>query len=203
MDQIFRLLVISLFLLFWTIRFYHVKKSPFARKSRKERYESIREGGVIMSFFIFVFFWLYVGWTVLYMLGLPWIDWSYVPLPFEWRIVGLLLLLTSILLVHWAHSTLSTSFSAALEVGEEHKLVTSGPYSRVRHPIYTANTLLNIGIIMMSQNWMLALLFVIALPFTYYRIFEEEAMMRQEHGDAYTDYMRYTGRLIPSLRRRG
>ena len=156
-----------------------------------------------MSFFIFVFFWLYVGWTVLYMLDLSWIDWSYIPLPFELRIVGLLLLLASIPLVHWAHSTLNTSFSAALEVGEEHKLVTSGPYSRIRHPIYTANTLLNVGIILMSQNWMLALLFIIALPFTYYRIFEEEAMMREEHGDAYTEYMKHTGRLIPSLRRKG
>ncbi|KAG2348969.1 ICMT-domain-containing protein [Suillus weaverae] len=54
-------------------------------------------------------------------------------------------------------STLGTLWSFQLSIRKEHKLVTSGPYSIVRHPSYTGLLLQNIGIIVMygSQgSWM-------------------------------------------------
>lgn len=54
-------------------------------------------------------------------------------------------------------STLGKLWSFQLSVRKEHKLVTNGPYSIVRHPSYTGLLLQNIGIIVMygSQgSWM-------------------------------------------------
>ncbi|KAG1783273.1 hypothetical protein EV702DRAFT_1019588 [Suillus placidus] len=53
--------------------------------------------------------------------------------------------------------TLGTLWSFQLSIRKEHKLVTSGPYSIVRHPSYTGLLLQNIGIIVMygtQGSWM-------------------------------------------------
>ncbi|KAG2117170.1 Isoprenylcysteine carboxyl methyltransferase family-domain-containing protein [Suillus discolor] len=54
-------------------------------------------------------------------------------------------------------STLGKFWSFQLSVRKEHKLVTSGPYSVVRHPSYTGSLLQSVGIIVMygsPGSWM-------------------------------------------------
>jgi protein-S-isoprenylcysteine O-methyltransferase Ste14 len=57
----------------------------------------------------------------------------------------------------YCSSTLGESRSFALSIRKEHRLVTSGPYSVVRHPSYTAYILQYVGMVVMygSQgSWM-------------------------------------------------
>ncbi|KAG1733697.1 hypothetical protein EDB19DRAFT_1207587 [Suillus lakei] len=53
--------------------------------------------------------------------------------------------------------TLGELWNAQLKIRKEHRLVTSGPYSVVHHPSYTAYLLQNVGIIVMygsPGSWM-------------------------------------------------
>src|SRR5687768_2634489 len=49
---------------------------------------------------------------------------------------GSILWLSSILLYIWSRNTLNTQFNSSVVIYEDHKLITSGPYSISRHPIY-------------------------------------------------------------------
>jgi len=77
-------------------------------------------------------------------------------------------------------------------------VVTEGPYARIRHPIYTANQLVLLGLTVMTGScWMLANL--VALWWFYRRSArDEEARLLQEHLE-YAPYYRRTGRFLPRL----
>jgi len=45
----------------------------------------------------------------------------------------------------WSRKTLGTEWSRDVELKQGHKLVERGPYSLMRHPIYTAHLLLGLG----------------------------------------------------------
>ncbi|KAG1787099.1 uncharacterized protein HD556DRAFT_1504022 [Suillus plorans] len=54
-------------------------------------------------------------------------------------------------------STLGKFWSFWLSIKEEHRIVTNGPYSIVRHPSYTGVLLQNVGLVMMhgsERSWM-------------------------------------------------
>jgi protein-S-isoprenylcysteine O-methyltransferase Ste14 len=179
---------------------YHTKKTPFARKSRKERLEDIRREGLPSAILLLGMFWIQMIVALFYVLDVQLISWSYFLLPLEIRVLGVILGAMSILYVLWVHRTLANSYSATLEVYEGHQLVTSGPYARVRHPLYSAHTLFNAGMVLVSANWILLLFMLIGLPFTYWRLSKEEAMLIEQFGDQYREYIKRTGRLFPKLR---
>ncbi|KAG1733704.1 hypothetical protein EDB19DRAFT_1911422 [Suillus lakei] len=72
-------------------------------------------------------------------------------------IAGSLAIMVGSALRLYCMSTLGKHWSFQLSIRKEHRLVTSGPYSIVRHPSYTGLLLQNIGIVAMygSQgSWM-------------------------------------------------
>ncbi|MFQ5832083.1 MAG: isoprenylcysteine carboxylmethyltransferase family protein [Candidatus Thorarchaeota archaeon] len=168
-------------------------------RSRRERFEAITERGRISGIFLTVFFWLFVIVVALYLIDSPWITWSYLILPVEVRWIGFGFGVVAVPLVWWAHRTLGEYFSYALEVKGGHRLVTSGPYSRVRHPVYTFHILFSAGMALLAANWLLLLFWVISIPVAYQRMLTEEKMMIDRFGDEYIDYMKQTGRLVPRM----
>ncbi|UCH05804.1 MAG: isoprenylcysteine carboxylmethyltransferase family protein, partial [Candidatus Thorarchaeota archaeon] len=151
------------------------------------------------GYFLLALFWFFVIVVVLYLIDSPWIAWSYFVIPIWARWAGLVLGIVAVPLVWWAHRTLGESFSYALEVKEEQRLITSGPYAKVRHPVYTSHVLFNFGLALVASNWIFLLIWAVGIPFTYHRMFSEEKMMIQEFGDEYVTYMKQTGRLFPRL----
>ena len=99
-----------------------------------------------------------------------------------------------------AHTDLGRNWSPTLEMHREHTIVTNGVYSYVRHPMYSA---LVIGVIaqpLLIHNWIAGGMIVVAfLTMLVLRIPKEEAMLLEEFGDEYREYMGRTGRLIPKL----
>ena len=79
-------------------------------------------------------------------------------------------------------------------------LVTTGIYSRVRHPMYLSNILLAIGWAMLFRG-IHALLCVPIWTFCYViLIFFEEKGLAEEHGEEYREYRRKVRcRLVPYL----
>lgn len=52
-----------------------------------------------------------------------------------------------------SHADLGGMWSAHLEVRKEHRLITHGIYSRIRHPMYSAIFLITLAQAMVLTNW--------------------------------------------------
>jgi len=124
-------------------------------------------------------------------------------LPFEtWlRWIGVGLAIGSFPLFAWAIHALGEQFSPRLQTKEKHKLVTSGPYCWIRHPMYTAEFVFYFGLAAEAANGVVALAMLIGPALLYARVTKEEAMLIERFGDEYRAYMQRTGRFIPRLRR--
>ena len=80
-----------------------------------------------------------------------------------------------------------------------HTLITSGPYSVVRHPIYTGILFGMVGsALVLGTNTSLIVIFLTILVVGI-RIHQEEGLMRDKFGDEYRDYQRRVKTIIPWL----
>ena len=87
----------------------------------------------------------------------------------------------------------------ALTVHADHELVETGPYQRVRHPLYTATIGVFVGIGAVLGNWISLALAGLPTLALVHRIHVEEDMLVKAIG---TDYLRYrerTARLVPGV----
>ncbi|MES0200033.1 isoprenylcysteine carboxylmethyltransferase family protein [Mesorhizobium sp. M0011] len=78
------------------------------------------------------------------------------------------------------------------------KLVTSGPYSIVRHPLYVCEAIFVSGVIISHFSALMVALGVLQFLLQYRRAKNEEAILRQTFPE-YHAYERTTPMLIPSL----
>ena len=77
-------------------------------------------------------------------------------------------------------------------------LVTSGPYRLVRHPLYLAEELAVIGVLLQFVWWAALVFFAAHLAFQLRRMLYEEDILGRTFPE-YADYARRTARLIPGL----
>jgi protein-S-isoprenylcysteine O-methyltransferase Ste14 len=99
--------------------------------------------------------------------------------------------------VQWV---LGKNFSPVLHVREEHTLVTEGPYRWVRHPMYTTMFVFGGGLLLLTANWIIGgPMLVAAVAVVLLRVDREEAVMIEQFGDEYREYMEHTGRFLPRL----
>jgi protein-S-isoprenylcysteine O-methyltransferase Ste14 len=87
--------------------------------------------------------------------------------------------------------------SATIEIAEGQRLITTGPYSIVRHPMYASGVLYVVGTpLALGSYWgLLAVAFM--LPFLLWRLVDEERLLARELPGytAYQQKVRY--RLVP------
>ena len=85
-------------------------------------------------------------------------------------------------------------------VSDDQRLVDSGVYKFIRHPIYSGVILELLGFGVALSNWLSILLLLLPnLASLAYRIFVEEKVLEKHFGDDYLAYERRTKRLIPGL----
>lgn len=83
-------------------------------------------------------------------------------------------------------------------MAEARRLVTSGVYGLVRHPLYLAEELAVIGIFMQFCSFWTALLLVVQIVFQLRRMHNEEAVLAETFPE-YAAYKAKTARLIPGV----
>ncbi|HKJ68918.1 MAG TPA: isoprenylcysteine carboxylmethyltransferase family protein, partial [bacterium] len=113
------------------------------------------------------------------------------------RYPGLLLFAAGLLLMHWAENILGKQFSVYVRIRDDHQLVTGGVYRYLRHPRYLGIILFNAGISLIFRSWFALLLVAVLTLVLIWRIWEEEALMREEFGTDWDVYVHKSGRLIP------
>lgn len=112
--------------------------------------------------------------------------------------VGLAMFLAGLALAVWARVYLGRNWGMPMTQKDNPELITTGPYRRVRHPIYTGIILAMIGTtIAITVFWLIA----VALLGGYfiYSAFMEERFMAQTFPDSYPGYKRSTKMLIPFI----
>jgi len=114
-------------------------------------------------------------------------------------IVGVAFLLAGLGLYAVARRTLGGFFSEAVRITPEHKLITSGPYRLVRHPIYVGGILYGLSIPMIANSLYGFVIMLVPIPVVFYRIRFEEKILVSRFGQEYLEYARKTKKLIPYL----
>ena len=148
----------------------------------------IRIGGLIL--------WLS---PLVYLINPAWMAWSKLGLPEGVRWLGVVLGVLCIAGIYWLFSSIGSGITPTSATRKEHKLVTSGPYRWVRHPLYTVGTSLFIALGLIADNWFIILLGVLAFIAMASRAPKEEANLIEKFGDEYREYMKRTGRYFPKL----
>lgn len=119
----------------------------------------------------------------------------------EWAIaLGTLVYVFALWLFRIAHKGLGRNWSVTLQIREQHKLVRTGLYSVVRHPMYTSFLLMGIGQALLLPNWVAGLSGVAGFAVLFFlRVDKEERMMLEAFGPEYRSYMTKTKKILPYL----
>jgi len=144
-------------------------------------------------------FFLLMAFLAMYLIGLAWIDAFTFPLPAWLRWAGFALGLLSAAFWTWTQVTLDTQWSAQLQLTRGHHLVTSGPYARIRHPLYSAMLGWVAALALLTANWIFVGLAALSIAGLVGRVPKEEKMMLEAFGAEYQAYMQRTGRFFPRL----
>jgi len=116
--------------------------------------------------------------------------------------VGAVLTIAGLSLSLWSFYAFPTMSSGHYILSEQ-RVITYGPYRWVRHPAYLAVLLLWAGLSLAFASrvaLLLTILFVIPILLLYVR--SEEEMMMENLPEAYGEYRKRVGMLIPCWRRR-
>jgi protein-S-isoprenylcysteine O-methyltransferase Ste14 len=122
------------------------------------------------------------------------------PVPATVRLLGTALGLASVALLWWTHHTLGANYDPLLHTDPELQLVTTGPYARVRHPMYTALLGVAVATALTTANLGPGLSWIGGIGFVVYRrLGPEEALLERRFGERYRAWARRTGRLLPKV----
>ena len=125
--------------------------------------------------------------------------WSSVPLPGWLRWTGVAIGAIAGTLLTWTLRHLGKNLTDTVVTRREHTLVTTGPYAWVRHPFYTTTALAVLANSLATANWFVLAAGGLAFALIVIRCRTEEANLIARFGDAYSAYMRQTGRFVPRL----
>jgi len=128
-----------------------------------------------------------------------WRAWSFVPNTDITGAIGLVLVSLGIAFAIWARLQLAGNWSSAVTVKEGHTLICRGPYTIVRHPIYSGLLLALLGVALIIGE-VRGLLGVGILFLSFWlKSRVEERFMLEQFGAGYRQYQQHVKALIPHV----
>ena len=112
-------------------------------------------------------------------------------------IVGVLALVGGYGGTLWCYAAMGRQWRIGIDLGERNPLVTRAPYNKVRHPIYSFQVVMLIGVIALLPALLPLLLLVIHLICVLIKASDEERYLLQVHGNEYRRYLERSGMLWP------
>jgi protein-S-isoprenylcysteine O-methyltransferase Ste14 len=115
-------------------------------------------------------------------------------------VTGVALTWAGIALALWARWHLGQYWSARITIKEDHKLIRTGPYARLRHPIYSGLDLAVIGSALAIDRWRCVAGVCLIILGYWIKARREEAMLNAQFGADFQEHCRHTGFLLPRLK---
>ncbi|MDH4410940.1 MAG: isoprenylcysteine carboxylmethyltransferase family protein [Verrucomicrobiales bacterium] len=150
---------------------------------------------------------LWVGWTTVvlcWILQPLWVrvtgSWDGVPAalvgPAAWG-AGVILIVVGYASTLWCYAAMGAAWRIGIDQKGTSKLVQSGPYRRIRHPIYGFQMTMLIGAALLLPTWISFAILVIHYVCATIKASDEEKHLTGVFGSEYRDYMKRTGRFLP------
>jgi protein-S-isoprenylcysteine O-methyltransferase len=113
---------------------------------------------------------------------------------------GVALIWAGIVFRLWAVQTLGRFFRVTVTVQDDHRLVDTGPYRKLRNPSYTGALVTMAGVGLAIGNWLsIAAMTLIPILGFFWRIRVEEASLAARFGKDYEAYRSRRWALVPPL----
>jgi protein-S-isoprenylcysteine O-methyltransferase Ste14 len=128
--------------------------------------------------------------------------------PLGWRVLpggpgtflaGVAILVTGLAFTVWARVHLGRYWSGALTLKKGHRLIRTGPYELVRHPIYSGLIAALVGTAVSLGELRGALALVLAAAAYLRKIGIEERALAREFGDEHARYREQVRLLVPFI----
>jgi len=194
-ETLFRILFIVIYIVFAGIRIPYRAKSAGREPEKKVRNSKWVE--LLMTIGILGYFTTLILWVLFIPIPLV----PQILLPFWVRWTGIILAVVMVPYLLWIHRTLGKQYAAELAIQSGHSVISVGPYSRVRHPMYTVFIVFSIALAFTTSDLLIIFFaFLLSIPFPWVAR-QEEQMLIEQFGDEYLQYMERTGRFFPKLRR--
>jgi len=113
--------------------------------------------------------------------------------------IGVAICFMGLFVAVWSRKALGAEWSRDVELKQGHKLVESGPYRLMRHPIYTGHLLMGLGTAITSGS---LLAFVGLASFAagfWLKLTQEERLLLRAFPDEYPAYKARVKALIPHV----
>jgi protein-S-isoprenylcysteine O-methyltransferase Ste14 len=170
----------------------------YGMKYRQDRKAIFREEGFAVG--LLASFWGIAILLPLLYIFTKWLSFADFYLPSWGSWIGVITFMVGLWLLWRSHADLGRNWRVTTEITEGHKLVTTGVFRYIRHPMYSAHFLWGIAQVLLIHNWIAGLAsLIVMLPMYLLRVRREERMMLDEFGEDYRKYMKQTARLIPRL----
>ena len=199
-ETIYRVAFFVLLMALFAMRVYFmVKVKRSGGRIMPDEKAVAREGGRGVFIFRVVVFFALIVFLVMYFLGAMWIDAFSFSLPTWLRWMGFGIGIVTVAFWTWVQFVLDTQWSAQLQLTKGHDLITTGPYARLRHPLYTGIFGWCISLSLLTANWIFFGICTLSFAGLLWRVPKEEQMMLEAFGDEYKVYMKRTGRFSPKF----
>ncbi|HEU5404161.1 MAG TPA: isoprenylcysteine carboxylmethyltransferase family protein [Terriglobales bacterium] len=111
--------------------------------------------------------------------------------------IGAALAVLGVVLAIWARLSIGRNWSGVVTLKEDHRLIRTGPYARICHPIYSGIILAMAGTALVNRRWagLLAVLMITTAFLMKVRV--EERLMKRVFGSEYEVYQQHTGAFLP------
>jgi protein-S-isoprenylcysteine O-methyltransferase Ste14 len=170
--------------------------SGFMQLGEMKGWEWKESYAVTIGMSVIAFPWLYQVFVYFVSPGSP--SWMYIGLPNAVRWTGLAASIPVSGFLIWVFKTVGTAGAKQLVTFDDMKLATTGPYSRIRHPMYTGMFLHGITWSLFTDHWGTGGGFVALVLFlVIFRVPREEEVLLEHFGEEYRQYMARTGRFLP------
>jgi protein-S-isoprenylcysteine O-methyltransferase Ste14 len=116
------------------------------------------------------------------------------------KVIGTSLACAGIAVVLWSRRHLGRFWSARITLKVDHQLIRSGPYARVRHPLYSGMLVAVTGTVLATGEWRGVVSLLILLAMWIHKMRREEALLTKEFGSLYQNYRKQAGLLFPRVR---
>lgn len=169
------------FIVYWIIDIYRINKKTVSHELQ----------GLLSLTGTAIIIYLPVTWGIL--------GYNILPSTLITNLIGISVCLSGILFAIWARESLGKNWSAAIAVQKEHKLIQSGPYGVVRHPMYTGLLLALLGSsITIGALWGFLITSLLTLGIIG-KLNSEEKLLFKHFPNEYLSYKKRVKALIPFI----